>query len=138
MELMRRQRGQVLIALFIGSLLVGGSAAGMRVLFDPDSTASLKKNLESQIADKDRLRRLDAVLDRLHDEGVKMQDDRERHGKALLALIQRHDATTAEFDTLLAGADADDAGSTRHLLDLRFELRQALTSEEWEKLFAKR
>lgn len=131
----RGQRGQVLILLFLGALLFGASAAGLGTVFDKQSVKHLRERIATLVAEDDRRKALDGVLDRMLDEGARLADGHQEQGKRLLQLMQRHDATPAEFDALTAEADALNLDARRHLLDLRFALREKLTADEWRALF---
>jgi len=131
----RRQRGQVLILLFLGTLLVGGSAASLGTVFSDARIKQIRASLKALVSEEPRRKSLDGTLDRLHAESRQAASIHGDQSKKLLELMQRHDAEPADFDALLAKADALTLESRRRLLDLRFELRQQLSSGEWQALF---
>lgn len=53
--------------------------------------------------------------------------------KALIALMQCHDPTRAEFDGLTAQADAMNSTFAQTLMKPRFALREELNADEWNR-----
>jgi len=128
------QRGQTLIIIMIGVLLLGGAAAS--VLVNGKSADELRKEIGHLVPDKERRNRLDGVIDRLKKETDAFTSEHHRLGQEALALMERHDARPEEFDPLMARADDLNARTRKALVDLRFELRQGLSPEEWRSLFS--
>jgi len=129
-----RQRGQVLIILFFGALLFGASAAGVGTAYDKATVKSMRTELKSVVPDSDRRQQLEALLDAWQKEGKQLLDGHHRHAKALLVVLERHDAKPADVDRILADVDDLDAAARTRMLDLRFELRKSLSAEEWVAL----
>lgn len=132
---MQRQRGQVLIILFVGTLLFGASAGGLNAVFDESSLKSMRKELKVLIAEKERRQRLDRILAEMQDSGKRFAGERERHGDRLLALMSQHETAPAEVERLLADADSTNLQFRHILLGLRDELRASMSSDEWRALF---
>jgi hypothetical protein len=131
----RGQRGQVLIILFVGTLLLGASAGGMDTVFSEGAVHTLRKELKGVVTDAARRHKLDPVLDAMDAEARRFSKEHGRLGSELLELMAKHDATPAEFDQLLAQVDTVNAQSRNVLLDLRFRLRSGLSAPEWKQLF---
>jgi uncharacterized membrane protein len=132
----RRQRGQVLIVIFLGALMVGGVAGGSSVLFGGKRAHDLRKELQSLIPDSGRRESIEALVKAIEKEDGRLESARRHHEREILAAMERHDATARDFQALAAPADAVDAESRETLLDLRFKLRAALSDSEWRALFA--
>src|SRR5262245_52156565 len=134
MRLRSRQRGQTLIIIFVGAFLLGGAATGL--MNTGKSATQLRKEIGRLVPDEDRALRLDGVIARIEKEAGRFRSEHARLGREALELIERHDAKPEEFERLFRQADALDAASRKTLLDLRFELRQGLSPEDWRSLFS--
>ena len=133
----RSQQGQTLILIMLGAWLIGGSAAGgLQLLQSGMDARALNKALRAQVADGGRRARLDGIVDLLDKETRSFARDGQGYAKDALDLMGRHDATRAQFDALYARADAQAAAAVPKLLELRSELRESLSDEEWKAVFA--
>lgn len=130
-----RQRGQVLIILFLGTLLLGGAGMGLNAVFGEQSLKSIRKELKVLVPDGERRRQLDGILKRMGAAGDRFASDHKRHGTDLLLVMSRHEATPADVDRLVQEADSTNRELRRTLLDLRDELRSSVSAEEWRMLF---
>jgi len=133
MKLRSRQRGQTLIIIFLGALLLSGTAASL--LDSGKSATELRKEIGHLVADEDRALRLDGVIERMEKETGRFRSEHDDLGRQALALMERHETRPSEFGPLIERADALNAGARKTLLDLRFELRRSLSAEEWRSLF---
>ena len=131
----RRQRGQVLIILFLGTLLFGGSAAGLGWLYGGNNYEQLRKQLKTHIAEPERRKSLGRILARLQAAAEGHSESHERQVRQLLGLLERHDASRAEVDARLAEMDGLNVFARQTLLDLRYELRAGVSAAEWTALF---
>ena len=134
MALRSRQGGQTLIIIFVGAFLLG--AAGASLLNSGKSANELRRELGRLVPDEPRLFRLDGVIARMEKETDRFGSEHARLSHEAIGLLERHDATREEFEGVLRRADALNAGSRKALLDLRFELRQDLSPEDWRSLFS--
>jgi hypothetical protein len=130
-----RQRGQVLIMIFLGTLLLGVSAGGMDSVFSERSIKALRKEMKSAVPDAARREKLEPLISSMDTEIRRFSSEHAHMGGELLALMARHDATPADFDRLLAQVDTLNTQSRNILLDLRFRMRAELSAQEWERLF---
>jgi hypothetical protein len=131
------QRGQALIIIMVGALLIGGSTAGGLQLMQSGMDAhALRKEIRTQVADGARRAQLDDIVERMEKETHEFAKEGKRYAKDTLELMERHDATRAQFDALYAKADAQAAVAVPRLLDLRTELRGSLSDAEWKAVFA--
>ena len=131
----RRQRGQVLIILFLGTLLFGGSAAGLGWLYGGNNYEQLRKQVKKHITEPERRKSLGRILEQLQSSAEGHSESHERQVRQLLAILERHDGSRAEVDGKLAEMDALNVFARQTLLDLRFELRAGVSAEEWTALF---
>jgi len=131
----RRQRGQVLIILFLGTLLFGGSAAGLGWLYGGNNYEQLRKQLKAHVAEPERRKSLGGILKRLQSSAEGHSESHERQVRQLLAILERHDGSRVEVDGKLAEMDALNSFARQTLLDLRYELRGGMSAEEWTGLF---
>ena len=131
----RRQRGQVLIAIFLASLLFGGAAAGLSALYDQVSIKRLHKAVKAQIQDPQRRQSLAMILDELDAAATSYSTSHARLASRLLEALERHETTRSAADQFLAELDALDRFSREALLQRRMQLREQLTVAEWNALF---
>lgn len=132
----RHQRGQALILIFLGTLLVGGAAGGLHGLFDAHERKQIAARLDAMAIDPVRRDALDVTLVAIEREVQHFQAERALFEQDAFDALAKHDAPAATYDLLFARADTVSAASTHTLLDLRFQLRQQLTAEQWRQLFA--
>ena len=111
----------------------GGEAVGAMQYFD-----IAQSNLELAIVDEDRR---SAVAETL----AAFELRTKQHGKAVSELagnlrkgLKGRDVSAAELDTLWDRYFELRAGYDRDAIDLRFKLRDQVSREEWEALFAER
>ncbi|MET0348637.1 MAG: hypothetical protein ABW067_02505 [Rhizobacter sp.] len=132
----RAQRGQTLIIIFLGTLLLGGAAGGAHGLFSAHQRHELRKHIEAKVTDPVRREALDFTLEAMAREASARTSEQAALEKALFDAMARHDTAPAVFDQLTARADANTAASNRTVLDLRFQLRGQLTDAQWREAFA--
>jgi len=131
----RRQRGQVLIILFLGTLLFGGTAAGLGWIYGGNNFEQLRKQLKQAVPESGRRKPLGRILEQLQSSAEGYSTSQERQAKQLTDILKRHDGTRAEVDAQLAQMDALNLFSRHAMLDLRYQLRAGLSVEEWTVLF---
>jgi hypothetical protein len=132
----RTQRGQALILIFLGTLLLGGAMGGAHGLFGGKQRQEIRKRLESMVPDPVRREALDFTLQAMAQEEQHHAAERSGFEKDTFDALARHDTPPAAFDALFARADAANAASNRTVLDLRFQLRGQLTDAQWRAVFA--
>ena len=130
-----RQRGQVLI-LLAALLFFGGGASSALVAYDRP-VSETKKAIKRVIADEGRR---DAILSYLSDwkSGQKKQDkevsaDREE----LLKTLRRKETQRSELEPTMAKLDATLVEMDRNFLELRFRVKEQVTSAEWAAIVAR-
>jgi esterase/lipase superfamily enzyme len=120
----------MLIALFT-ILLLGGSATGM-LDFIADSQDTVKVVMEKDDRRKEVLATLKETKKRTeaHNKVVKGAS------KDMSKTMSGDDVTEADIDAIWQGYFASRADYNRDMLDLRFQLKDQMTREEWQQVFA--
>jgi sugar-specific transcriptional regulator TrmB len=120
----------MLIALFT-ILLLGGSATGM-LDFIADSQDVVKVVMEKDDRRKEVLATLKETKKRTetHNKMVKGAS------KDMSAILSNDDVTDADIDTIWDAYFAQRAAYNQDMLDLRFQLKDQMTREEWQQVFA--
>ena len=131
----RGQSGQILIIL-VATLLLGGGGFAAGVVLTGKPVSALKKETLAMVEERNRRENVEAVFKRWDKDVERIDASREKNRKAMLALMRRHDARSAEFDKIYAESDAIEAQALDAGLDMRFALREQLSAEEWRRLFA--
>jgi hypothetical protein len=124
----------MLVALLLGTLLLGGSAGGLW-FFGGQTPHQLQKEVVKLEPDKTSRKPIDETLDQIEVQYKRLQSERKELEKDVFAAMERHDTPAGEFRTLAARSDKISASVGRDLLDLRFGLRSQLSAEQWRKLF---
>ena len=121
----------MLIALFT-ILILGGSATGM-LDFIADTQDTVKVVMESDDRRKDVLATLKETKKRTeaHNDVVKSSS------KDLNKVLGDNEVTDAEIDIIWYRYFAEREAYNRDMLDLRFQLKDQMTREEWQEVFAR-
>jgi hypothetical protein len=135
MNIVRRQRGQVLVIL-VGTLFLGGAGLAAGVMSSGSTLKQLKKDIKAlELTDAREDQALD-VLKRWNKAVKPVAKEHRKHAKELLKMMKEQlttaDALAAEFaaqnnNTLDAGVQ---------VAALRDELRAILSKSEWDRVFA--
>ncbi len=120
----------MLIAL-ITILLLGGSSTGM-LDFIADTQDTVKVVVENDDRRKDALATLKAMKKRAnaHNKMVK------RTSKDMNISLSNDEVTDADIDTIWDAYFSQRAAYNQDMLDLRYQLKDQLTREEWQQIFA--
>lgn len=120
----------MLIALFT-ILLLGGSATGM-LDFIADTQDTVKVVMEKDDRRKEVLATLKETKKRTdaHNKMVKGAS------KDMSKTLSGDEVTEADVDAIWQGYFASRADYNRDMLDLRFQLKDQMTREEWQQVFA--
>lgn len=123
----------MLIATLVALLFLG---SGTNMMFD--GIDQMKDNIRSGIVDEnDRKAALDMV-EKLEDTAkgyAKADSDGE---KELLKLIQRYETTTEDLKNNMDASFKQRIQYQQEMLVLRFELKNKLSREQWNKVFAEK
>ncbi len=120
----------MLIAL-LTILILGGSNTGM-LDFIADTQDTVKVVMEKDDRRKEALSTLKAIKKRTeaHNKMVKGAS------KDLNKSLTNNDVTEADIDTIWHRYFAQREAYNRDMLDLRFQLKDQMTREEWQQVFA--
>jgi hypothetical protein len=120
----------MLIALFT-ILILGGSNTAM-LDFIADTRDEVKVVMEKDDRRKEALSTLKALKKRAnaHNKTVK------RAAKDVILTLADDHATGADIDTIWDAYFAQRAAYNHDMLDLRFQLKDQMTREEWQQVFA--
>jgi hypothetical protein len=120
----------MLIAL-LTILILGGSTTGM-LDFIADTQDTVKVVMEKDDRRKEALSTLKAIEKRTeaHNKMVKGTS------KDLNKALANNDVTEAGIDTIWYRYFAQREAYNRDMLDLRFQLKDQMTREEWQQVFA--
>jgi hypothetical protein len=127
-----KQRGQTLILLGIWLVLSGG-ATTVLVVYDR-SSSDLAKSIKSTITDVHRKREILTELELWDSVQEKRDDQVGDDRKALLKALRRKDTQRADLAPIMARLDAQFSAMDRDFLDLRFQLKDRVTSAEWAQI----
>lgn len=121
----------MLIATLI-ALLFLGSGANMML----DGIDQTKDNIKAAIVEESTRKAALDIVDKLEDTAkdyAKADSDDE---KELLKLIQQYETTTAELQNNLDASFQQRIQYQQEMLALRFELKDKLSREQWDKVFS--
>ena len=131
----RRQHGQVLILLGAWLFFFGGATSAL-IVFDR-SPKETKKVIERVVADQGRREKIVSLI-KQWESGQKKLDKRVNSDrKDLLDLLKHKDATRAEAEVITAKLDETFAQMDKNFLDLRFAVKQRVSSKEWVPIVAR-
>ena len=113
------------------ALLFLGSGAGLMA----EGIEQIHHNIKDQIVDESTRKAALEIVERMEDT-TRDNDDTDNDGeKALLKLIQQYETTTAELQNHLDASYDQRVKYQQEMLVLRFELRNKLSREQWDKVF---
>jgi hypothetical protein len=127
-----RERGQILI-LLAGWLFFGGGASSALVVYDR-SASEMKKVIKRVIPDAGRR---DVILSDLSrwKSGQKKQDkEASSDRKELFKTLRRKDAERSDAEPIMAKLDETFLKMDRNFLDLRFRVKEQVSSAEWAEI----
>jgi hypothetical protein len=130
-----RERGQVLI-LLAAWLFFGGGASSALVVYDRPAS-EVKKAVKRVITGASRR---DVILSDISqwESGQEKQDEQvSEQREKLLKTLRRKDAQRAEVEPILAKLDATFLEMDRNFLNLRFRVKEQVTSTEWAEILAR-
>ena len=131
----RRARGQILI-LLAGWLFFGGGGSSALVVYDRPAS-EMKKAVKRAITD---VGRRDMILSDLSQwKSVQKKQDKAAGAdrKKLLKTLRRKDAQRSDAEPIMAKLDKTFLEMDRNFLDLRFRVKEQVTSAEWAEIVAR-
>ncbi len=123
----------MLMALLAAYLLGGGGLGGS--ILTPAAVKQMSKQVEVTVVDPARAEAAAETLAELKVEIKGFDKKFAKSGKELTKLYKDHGADGDQMLAVLAELNADWEGSQQRGIDLRFELRESLTEEEWAAVF---
>ena len=115
------------------ALLFLGSGANMML----DGIDQMKDNTKDSIVEESARKAALDVIEKLEDTAKDYAKANSDDGKELLKLIQRYETTTDELQNKLDASFQRRIQYQQEMLALRFELKDKLSHEQWEKVFPK-
>lgn len=135
MRISRSERGQLLI-LLAAWLFFGGGASTALVVYDRPAS-EVEKAVKRVVTDAGRR---DAILSNISvwEAGQEQKDDKVRdYRDELLKVLRRRDAQPAEVAPVLGKLDATLLEMDQSFLNLRFRVKEQVTSTEWAEIVAR-
>ena len=130
-----RERGQILI-LLAAWLFFGGGASSALVVYDRPAS-EVKKAVKRVITGASRR---DVILSDISqwESGQEKQDEQvSENREKLLKTLRRKDAQRAEVEPIMAKLDETFLEMDRSFLNLRFRVKEQVTSTEWAEILAR-
>ena len=135
MRVRSRERGQILILLGMW-LFFGGGASSALVVYDRPAS-QMKNAVEHVLPDG---RRKDSVLSdiRQWESGQnKLDDEVNASREQLFKTLRRKDTQRSEVQPIMAKLDQTFLQMDRDFLNLRFRMKEEVTSTEWTAIVAR-
>lgn len=123
----------MLIALLMAFLLGGGGASG--AILTSTSVKQIDKQIEAAVSDPARAEAAVATVADLKTEIKRFEKKFAKSGKQLTKLYKDHDADGNQMSAVLGELNAGWEASQERAIELRFELKESLTEEEWAAVF---
>jgi predicted nucleic acid-binding Zn-ribbon protein len=123
-------------ALLAAYFLSGGIGGVSGSMLTPAAIKQLSKQVESVVADPARAEAAQQSLVELRKEVKAFEKKFAKSGKQLTNIFKNYAADADQALALFEDLNSDWEVSQQTALDLRFELRDSLTEEEWAALFA--
>ena len=130
-----RERGQILI-LLAAWLFFGGGASSALVVYDRPAS-EVKKAIKRVITGASRR---DVILSDISqwESGQEKQDEQvSEEREKLLKTLRRKDAQRSEVEPIMAKLDETFLEIDRSFLNLRFRVKERVTSTEWAEILAR-
>lgn len=123
----------MLVALLMAYLLGGGGTSG--AILTTTSVKQIDKQIEAAVSDPARAEAAAATVADLKTEIKRFEKKFAKSGKQLTKLYKDHDADGNQMSAVLDELNAGWETSQKRAIDLRFDLKESLTEEEWAAVF---
>ncbi len=123
----------MLIALLAVFFFSGGGIGGS--ILTPAAVKEIGKQIEAVVTDRARAELASQTLAELKAEIKGFEKIFAKSGKELSGLYKDHGAGADQMLAVLDSLNADWEASQRRAVELRFELKESLTGEEWAAVF---
>jgi len=135
-NLRRKQRGQALIIIFLGTLLIGGAMGGSGVFHTGQQVGELRERISNSVGDPLRREAAQRTIDALEDDVKAYARERTAVEKDAFAVLENHGSKRSDMEAVFARADALNGKARETFLARREELRSRVNTEEWALLWA--
>jgi hypothetical protein len=122
----------MLVALLAAYLLGGGAVSGG--ILTPAAIKDIGKQIEARVEASAQAEAM-AVIGDLKGEVKAFDKTFGKSGKVLTKLYKDHGATASDMQAVLDDLNAEWEATQTRSLDLRFELKDTLTADEWNEIF---
>jgi hypothetical protein len=123
----------MLVALMMAFLLGGGGAGG--AILTSETVKQLGKEIQTEVSDPLQAEAAAGTLAELKSEIKGFEKTFAKSGKQLTKLYKDHAAGADEMQAALDELNTSWKASQDKAIDLRFELKESLTEEEWAAVF---
>jgi galactokinase len=124
-----QRRIVMLVGGIIVLLLFGGS--------DLFTFKNIRDNAEEVIQDKDRAKQVVAITKQADDEYESFTENLEKLAEQGIKINQDYNVTREEVDALTVKADNNRKAFLEKYIELRFQVKDLVTAEEWQVIQAK-
>ena len=122
----------MLIAALTAFLLIHFGSHSSALTSQLDQTVAL---IQKDVADEARRKQAVAILDQMKAETKASAEQRKKSVEALNDVLAKRTTTASDIHRAAQPLVAQDRASAEKLLDLRFQLKSALTASEWKMVF---
>lgn len=119
----------MLIAIIVGILLGGGTTGVMAYIADTRS------EVKSVVVDPERRSEAGATLKQMKKRASAMNKQAGKSARQLKKALRDHDVTEERIEAIWAAHYDRVDQFNRDMIDLRFELKEHVTRDEWQQLF---
>lgn len=120
----------MLIAILLGIFLSSGSTAGL------DFIDAFKVKVKNSIPVSEQNKVLLSLADDFEDEIRQFAKQLQGSSEAIKTLNKDYGATREDFETVLHELNARRARAQEKIVKIRFEMKNRLAREEWNKIFS--
>lgn len=121
-----------MLIAFIAALLIGSSgSASLLAAFD-----QAQASVETEIEDQERRAQLVSAIDEAERAMKRALKGRGQATEEVVMHLRSHEAKGAEMQPALARLRADAEAVQEQVIRARFELKDRMSREEWQKVFS--
>ena len=135
MKRISNQSGQILIIL-LSTIFLGG-ATTITTFIEGHSAKDVKKAVKKVVADDARKDEILELIDTWKKEKKKHDKEVIKGRKSILKVMERYDWTREDLQQASSRLDEAIRKIDRSYLDLRFNLKEKITRDEWNAIYAR-
>ncbi len=136
MKRISSQRGQVLIIL-LSTIFLGGAATTITTFIKGHPAKDVKKAVKKEVAADARKDEILELIGTWQKEKKKHDKEVKKGRKSILKVMERYDGTREELQQASSRLDETIQKIDRSYLDLRFNLKETITRDEWNAIYAR-